>query len=65
MAETIIYEKQGHVVTITMNRPDALNAINRQLREELGDAIAKFDGDNEAFVGIILERDEHFVRGGT
>ena len=63
MAETIIYEKQDHVVTITMNRPDALNAINRQLRQELGDAIAKFDGDNEAFVGIITGAGRAFCSG--
>ena len=29
MAETVLYEKQGNVVIITLNRPDALNSINR------------------------------------
>ena len=32
MAETILYEKTGNVVVMTMNRTDALNSINRQLR---------------------------------
>ena len=63
MAETILYEKQGHVVTITLNRPDALNSINRQLRGELADAITQFDGDADAFVGIITGAGRAFCAG--
>ena len=43
MAETILYEKQENIVIMTLNRPDALNSINRQLRKELADAITEFD----------------------
>ena len=39
MGETVLYEKQDNVVIMTMNRPDALNSINRQLRRELAEAI--------------------------
>ena len=63
MAETIIYEKTGNIVTITLNRPDSLNAINRQLRGELSDAILEFDGDPEAFVGIITGAGRAFCSG--
>ncbi len=63
MPETILYEKQGHVVTITLNRPDALNAINRQLRGELADAITQFDEDAEVFVGIITGAGRAFCAG--
>ena len=55
MAETILYEKQGHVVTIPLNRPDAVNSITRQLRGELADAITQFDGDADAF-GALYDR---------
>jgi len=33
--KTLIFEKEGGVCTITLNRPDRLNTINNQLTEEL------------------------------
>lgn len=32
--ETILYEVAGHVATITINRPQAMNSFNRQMMEE-------------------------------
>ena len=63
MAETVLYEKQGNIVTITLNRPDSLNAINRELRGDLADAITKFDGDAEAFVAIVTGSGRAFCAG--
>ncbi len=63
MAETILYEKQDHVVIITLNRPDALNSINRQLRRELGEAIDQFDGEDDSFVAIITGAGRAFCAG--
>ena len=53
MAETVLYEKRENIVIINLNRPDALNSINRQLRRELSDAILQFDGEADSFVAII------------
>ena len=39
MPETIILEQAGGVTTITLNRPDVLNAVNDQLAHELYDAL--------------------------
>jgi 2-(1,2-epoxy-1,2-dihydrophenyl)acetyl-CoA isomerase len=39
--ETVIYEKKEHVAIITMNRPDALNALSEKLVDELPQAINK------------------------
>ena len=63
MAETILYEKQGNIVVITLNRPDALNSINRQLRSELSDAITQFDGEDDSYVGIITGAGRAFCAG--
>ena len=63
MADTVIYEKQGNIVTITLNRPDALNAINRQLRADFGDAITRFDGEPDAFVAIVTGAGRAFCSG--
>ena len=37
--ETIIVEVEDHVALVTLNRPDALNALNDQLLKELSTAL--------------------------
>ena len=63
MNETVLYERQDQVAVITLNRPDALNAINRQLRRELAEAITRFDGDEEAVVAIVTGAGRAFCAG--
>ena len=63
MAETVLYQQDCEVVTITLNRPDALNSINRQLRQELDDAIMQFDKDSSARVAIITGAGRAFCAG--
>ncbi len=63
MAETVLYEKRGNIVVMTLNRPAALNSINRQLRQELSDAITQFDSDTDAFVGVITGAGRAFCAG--
>ena len=63
MAETIVYEKRGNIVVITLNRPAALNSINRQLRSELSDAITQFDEEDDSYVGIITGAGRAFCAG--
>src|SRR4030095_13975751 len=43
--ETILYDVQGPVATITLSRPDALNAINPQMTAELHAALEAADAD--------------------
>jgi enoyl-CoA hydratase/carnithine racemase len=63
MAETVRYELDGHVATITYNRPEALNAINLELRNDLNDAFARFRDDEDAWVAIVTGEGKAFCVG--
>ena len=48
----VLYEKKDHVVFITLNRPDRMNALGRELMAELTEAEAQFAEDNDAWVAV-------------
>ena len=50
---TVDYKKEGKIAIFTINRPDALNAINVQTNRELSDAVTDFRRDPDLWVGII------------
>lgn len=51
--ETIIYETRDNVAWITLNRPEALNAINNKMREELTQVLEQARDDNTIHVVAI------------
>ena len=51
--DTLLYEQDEHVVTLTYNRPEQRNAVNRVMNRELHHAWQRFRDDNEAFVLVI------------
>jgi enoyl-CoA hydratase len=51
--ETLRYGQDGHVVTLTYDRPDQHNAINRVMNQELHHAWQRFRDDPDAFVLVI------------
>jgi len=51
--ETLLYEQTGHVVTLTYNRPEQHNAVNRTMNAELHAAWERFRDDDDAFVLVI------------
>jgi enoyl-CoA hydratase len=51
--ETLRYEQDGHVVTLTYDRPDQHNAVNRTMNRELHHAWQRFRDDEGAFVLVI------------
>jgi enoyl-CoA hydratase/carnithine racemase len=57
------YELDGHVATITYDRPEALNAINGEMRVALNDAFARFRDEEEAWVGIVTGAGKAFCVG--
>src|SRR3954469_16002775 len=63
MAKTVRYELDGHVATITYNRPEALNAINGKLRLDLNEAFARFRDEEDAWVAIVTGEGKAFCVG--
>ncbi len=63
MTDTVLYERDGHVATITYNRPGALNAVNGELRRDLNAAFARFRDEEEAWVGIVTGAGRAFCAG--
>jgi enoyl-CoA hydratase len=61
--DTIIVEARGRVGLIRLNRPQALNALNRALMSELGQTLAAFDADAEIGCMIITGSDKAFAAG--
>jgi enoyl-CoA hydratase/carnithine racemase len=53
MYETILYEKQDGIAIIKINRPEALNALNGQVIQDISDAVDAFARDDEAQVLVI------------
>ena len=61
--ETIIYEKQGPVALLALNRPDHLNAYNVQMRDDFSDALTAVLGDDEVRALIISGQGRAFCAG--
>lgn len=61
--ETIEYDVSGGVATVTLNRPQQLNAVNRQLAEEWGMALAEVDRDERVRAVVITGAGRGFCAG--
>ncbi|TMA68265.1 MAG: enoyl-CoA hydratase/isomerase family protein, partial [Deltaproteobacteria bacterium] len=51
--KTILYQKQRKGVLITLNRPNALNAMNEEMMNELDRALAEAEPDPEIRAVVI------------
>jgi enoyl-CoA hydratase/carnithine racemase len=60
---TVLYEVSDHIATITLNRPEARNAINGALRTELNAAWTSFLEDEDAWVAILTGTGDVFCAG--
>ncbi len=61
--ETLLYEVDGGVATITLNRPDRLNAFNEKMRTELLDLFDRIDADDEVRAVIMTGAGRGFCAG--
>ena len=61
--ETILYELESGVLTITFNRPERLNAFSPEMNQEFRDAIARADADDDVRAVIVTGAGRAFSSG--
>ena len=59
----LLIEQHGKVAVIRLNRPKALNALNDNMMNELGDAVRKFDADPGVSVIVLTGSEKAFAAG--
>jgi enoyl-CoA hydratase/carnithine racemase len=59
------YEKEGRIAIFTINRPQAMNAINMEAARELHEVMVDFRDDPELWVGIITGAGDRAFCGGA
>jgi len=62
--DTAIYEKEGKIARIILNRPEKLNALNASLRWDIVRCIDMIEEDDNVLVGIIKGNGRAFCSGG-
>ena len=62
---TVLYKQAGKIVTITINRPDAMNAIDPETQEALVEAWTRFRDDDGAWVAILTGAGEKSFCAGA
>jgi enoyl-CoA hydratase len=60
---TVLVETRGRVGLITLNRPQALNALNGQLIAELNEVLDAFEGDANIGCIVLMGSDKAFAAG--
>lgn len=63
MNEILLLEKKGAVAVLTLNRPEALNALSDELVEEMVSSLERLDRDPEVRVMILTGGEKCFAAG--
>ena len=63
MNQTVLTEKIGKVGVLTLNRPEALNALNQEMLQALVQALQFFDADSTVTVMLIKGSEKAFAAG--
>ena len=61
--KTVRYEKSGHLVVITLSRPEKLNALNEELMAGLREAWVRYRDDDDAWLAILTAEGRAFCAG--
>lgn len=60
----LLFEKEGHIATITLNRPDAYNALSDDMRAGLRKAVDMLRTDKDIWVTVLTGAGKAFCSGG-
>jgi len=63
MSDEVLYEVDGHIATITLNRPEQRNSVSPELTTQLAAAMDRFEADDEVWVGILTSTGTMFCAG--
>lgn len=58
-------EREGRTATITLNRPDKMNAMTMEMYQAISDSMREIDGDAEIWVGIITGAGDRAFTAGA
>jgi alkylation response protein AidB-like acyl-CoA dehydrogenase len=61
--DTVLYEADGAVAVVTLNRPQALNAVTMPMEERLGDVLRRADEDDSVRCMVVTGADRGFCAG--
>ena len=59
----MLYESSGHIAVITINRPQARNAVNQEVAAGIEEALDRLENDNELWVGVLTSVPPVFCAG--
>src|SRR5436305_4802647 len=60
---TIVVERRGAVTLVTLNRPQALNALNSEVLKELIDVFGQYDADESQHCLVLTGSEKAFAAG--
>jgi enoyl-CoA hydratase len=63
MSDNVLVDVDGPVTIVTINRPHARNAVDRDTAGQLFDAFKAFDADDTQFAAVLTGAGEHFCAG--
>lgn len=63
MSDAVLRERQGRILVIMINRPEARNAVNLAVSQGLADAVDELDDDPDLTVGVVTGAGGNFCSG--
>jgi enoyl-CoA hydratase/carnithine racemase len=63
MTDEVLYEVDGHVATLTLNRPNQRNAVDPALATAMGEAMDGFEADPEVWIAVLTGAGATFSAG--